>query len=61
MDLFKIKEVSIGRGVGFKSIRFLITNSLSISIIFILKITNLTNGTRKLAIKLYSNRLNLGP
>jgi len=61
MYFLKIKQLSVSRGAGFKSITLLISYPLSVSIIFVLKITNLAQGTRKLIVKLYSSRLNTRP
>jgi len=41
----KTKQISVSRGASFKGITLLISYPLSISIIFVLKMTNLAQGT----------------
>ena len=53
--------MSVSRGTSFKGTTLLISYPLSASVVFILEITNLAQGTRELSVKFHSGRLNIRP
>ena len=61
MNPLKIKQLSVSRGASFEGSAFLFPYPLSISIVCILKTTNLIKSVCKLIIKPLSSELNIRP